>query len=258
MIFDTHTHLNVKDFAGEEKEVIERAVASGVSEMAIVGFDKKTIQKACFLAKKFPNLYSIIGWHPTEAGSFQRKVEVWLINEMVSSKKVIACGEIGLDYHWMKDSKEMQEKVFRRQLAIARELKKPVVIHTRKATNDTYRILKDEGVPYSGVMHSFSDNVEWMKRFLDLGMLISLSGVVTFKKSEDVHKIAKKVPITKLLVETDAPYLTPVPFRGKRNEPGYARYVVEEIAKLRNISWKEVAKQTKENAHNLFKLGKYA
>jgi TatD DNase family protein len=149
----------------------------------------------------------------------------------------------------------VQEKVFRRQLAIARELEMPVVIHTRKAMYDTYRILKDEGIPNGGIMHSFSGDTEWMKRFLDLGMLISLSGVVTFKKAVDVHQVAKKVPITKLLVETDAPYLTPVPFRGKRNEPGYARYVVERIAKLRNVPWQEVAKQTSQNTHRLFNLG---
>ncbi|MDR0614941.1 MAG: TatD family hydrolase [Lactobacillales bacterium] len=258
MIFDTHTHLNVKEFEGEEQDVIERAHKLGVTEMAIVGFDRDTIQRSFFLVEEFVNLYSIVGWHPTKARNFKKEIENWLFKEITSHQKVVGLGEIGLDYHWMKDPKKVQESVFRRQLAMARELKKPVIIHTREALEDTYRILKDEGVPNGGIMHSFSGDMEWMRKFLDLGMFISLSGVVTFKKGEEVHKVAKEVPITQLLVETDAPFLTPVPYRGKRNEPGYARYVVEKIANLREMPWQEVAKQTTKNAHRLFSLGENA
>jgi TatD DNase family protein len=255
MIFDTHTHLNVPEFAGEEKEVIARADGLGVTEMAIVGFDKPTIEGSLRLSKEFENLYSIIGWHPTEAGSYTKEVEKNL-QELLTTDKVVALGEIGLDYHWMEDPKEVQEKVFRRQIAIAREMGLPFSVHTRDALEDTYRIMKDEHVQdVGGIMHSFSGDTEYMKKFLDLGMHISLSGVVTFKKTFDLHEVAKVVPLDKLLVETDAPYLAPVPYRGKRNEPGYTRYTVERIAELREVAWEDLAKATTHNAHKLFKLG---
>ncbi|MDR0922194.1 MAG: TatD family hydrolase [Lactobacillales bacterium] len=255
MIFDTHTHLNVPEFAGEEEEVIARANELGVTEMAIVGFDTPTIEKSLELSHDYENLYSIIGWHPTEAGSYTKEIEKRLQN-LLTTSKVVALGEIGLDYHWMEEPKDVQEKVFRRQLAIAREMKLPFSVHTRDALEDTYRIMKDEKVgEIGGIMHSFSGDVEWMKKFLDLGMHISLSGVVTFKKAEELHEVAKVVPLDSLLVETDAPYLTPVPYRGKRNEPGYTRYTVERIAELREMPWEEVATQTTKNAHKLFRLG---
>ncbi|MDR3157046.1 MAG: TatD family hydrolase [Lactobacillales bacterium] len=254
MIFDTHTHLNAFEFEGEASDAIRRAHELQVNEMAVVGFDFKTIQKSLSLASDFSEIVSIIGWHPTEASSFNSKIESWLMKEVFSHDKVVGYGEIGLDYHWMNDKKSVQERVFRRQLAIARELRKPVSIHTRDAMDDTYCILKEEGVPFGGIMHSFSGDVEWMKRFLDLGMTISLSGVVTFKKAIEVHEVAKVVPLESLVVETDAPYLTPVPFRGQRNEPGYTRYVVEKIAKLKGIDWEEVAKATRRNAYCLFGL----
>lgn len=254
MIFDTHTHLNVLEFEGEVSDTIKRAHKLQVDKMAVVGFDLETIKKSLVLASEFSEIVSIIGWHPTEAGNFNSKIESWLMKEISSHDKVVGYGEIGLDYHWMNDEKNVQERVFRRQLAVARELRKPVSIHTRDAMDDTYLILKEEGVPFGGIMHSFSGNVEWMKRFLDLGMTISLSGVVTFKRAIELHEVAKVVSLENLVVETDAPYLTPVPFRGQRNEPGYTRYVVEEIAKLRSIDWKEVAKATRKNAYRLFGL----
>lgn len=255
MIFDTHTHLNVAQFSEDIPETIERAKELGVSEMAIVGFDYPTIEKSLELSRDYDNLYSIIGWHPTEAGSYDKEVEAHL-QEHLTLPKVVALGEIGLDYHWMEDPKDVQEKVFRRQIAMAREMNLPISIHTRDAMEDTYAILKDEGIhDIGGIMHSFSGDTEWMKRFLDLGMHISLSGVVTFKKAIEVQEVAQAVPMDKLLIETDAPYLAPVPYRGKRNEPGYTRYVAEKVAELRGCQWEEVAKQTQENAHRLFRLG---
>jgi len=254
LIFDTHTHLNVPEFVGIEEEVIKRAKDLAVTEMAIVGFDENSVKSSLNLAEKYSNLYSIIGWHPTEAKSYHQNIEKWLFDLIATNSRVVGVGEIGLDYHWMKDSQDIQEKLFRRQIAIARELKKPITIHTRDAMDDTYRILRDEGVENGGIMHSFSGNLEWMKKFIDLGMHISFSGVVTFKKAVELAEAAKNCPQNWLLVETDAPYLTPVPFRGKRNEPGYTRYVVEKIAKLKNVPWEEVARQTTQNAHNLFRL----
>lgn len=254
MIFDSHTHLNAEQFNDDIPETVARAQELGVTEMAVVGFDTETISKSLQLNQTYEGIYSIIGWHPTEAGSYTKEIETDLI-EKLTLPKVVALGEIGLDYYWMEDPKEVQAKVFQRQIAIAKEMNLPISIHTRDAIEDTYKILKEADIrEIGGIMHSFSGSDEWAKRFLDLGMHISFSGVVSFKKATDVQAAAKIVPTDKLLVETDAPYLAPVPYRGKRNEPGYTRYVVEKIAELRNLPWEEVAALTRNNAHQLFRI----
>ncbi|EOW1883618.1 TatD family hydrolase [Enterococcus hirae] len=254
MIFDSHTHLNAEQFNDDIPETIERAKELGVTKMAVVGFDTPTIEKSLQLSHDYSNIYSIIGWHPTEAGSYTRDIEKKL-QEQLTMPKVVALGEIGLDYYWMEDPKEVQAEVFRRQIAIAKEMNLPISIHTREALADTYQILKEEDIrDIGGIMHSFSGDFEWAKRFLDLGMHISFSGVVTFKKAQDVQEAATHVPLDRLLVETDAPYLAPVPYRGKRNEPGYTRYTVEKIAELRHLPVEEVALQTWKNAHRLFRI----
>lgn len=254
MIFDSHTHLNAIQFNEDIPETMARAKELGVSRMAVVGFDTASIDKSLALSQEYSEIYSIIGWHPTEAGSYTPIIEAQ-IQENLTKPKVVALGEIGLDYHWMEDPKEVQERVFRRQIAVAKEMSLPISIHTREALEDTYRILKDEKVhTIGGIMHSFSGDEEWAKRFLDLGMHISFSGVVTFKKALDVQHAAASVPLDRLLVETDAPYLAPVPYRGKRNEPGYTRYVVEKIAELRSRSFTEIAQQTYQNANALFRI----
>lgn len=220
--------------------------------MAVVGFDYPTIEKTKKLSQEYDNIYSIVGWHPTEAGSYNKEVESYLQKEL-DKAKVVALGEIGLDYHWMEDPKDVQEKIFRRQIAIAREMGLPFSVHNREAMEDTYRILKDEKIKdIGGIMHSFNGDYEWAQRFLDLGMHLSYSGVVTFKKTLDVQEAAQKMPFDRMLVETDAPYLAPVPYRGKQNEPGYTRYVVEKIAELKELSVEDVAIQTTKNAHKLF------
>lgn len=254
MIFDSHTHLNVEQFNEDIPETIQRAKELGVTEMAVVGFDTATIEKSLALSQQYKEIQSIIGWHPTEAGSYTPAIEKNL-QELLTTPKVVALGEIGLDYYWMEDPKDVQDRVFRRQIAIAKEMNLPISIHTRDAMEDTYKILKEEDIrDIGGIMHSFSGDPEWMKKFLDMGMHISLSGVVTFKKAIEVQDVAKAVPLDRLLVETDAPYLAPVPYRGKRNEPGYTRYVAEKIAELREVPFEEIAKQTTDNAHRLFRL----
>ena len=254
MIFDSHTHLNVEQFNDDIPEAIDRANELGVTKMAVVGFDTPTIDKSLQLSHDYSNIYSIIGWHPTEAGSYTNEIEVKL-QDQLTTPKVVALGEIGLDYHWMEDPKEIQDRVFRRQIAIAKEMNLPISIHTREALEDTYAILKEEDIrDIGGIMHSFSGDFEWAKRFLDLGMHLSFSGIVTFKKATDVQEAAMNVPLDRLLVETDAPYLAPVPYRGKRNEPGYTRYTVEKIAELRELTVEEVAEYTWKNTHRLFRL----
>lgn len=256
MIFDSHTHLNAEQFNEDIPETIERAKELGVTEMAVVGFDTPTIEKSLELSQQYKEIQSIIGWHPTEAGSYTPEIEKKL-QQLLTTPKVVALGEIGLDYYWMEDPKEVQDRMFRRQIAIAKEMKLPISIHTRDAMEDTYKILKEEDIrDIGGIMHSFSGDPEWMERFLDMGMHISLSGVVSFKKALEVQEVAKVVPLDCLLVETDAPYLAPVPYRGKRNEPGYTRYVVEKIAELRDMPFEEIATQTTNNAHRLFRLAK--
>ena len=255
MLFDSHTHLNAEQFNDEIPETVERAKELGVTEMAVVGFDAPTIEKSLALSQTYEGIYSIIGWHPTEAGSYTKEIEEKLIQQL-TLPKVVALGEIGLDYHWMEDPKDVQDKVFRRQIAIAKEMNLPISIHTREALEDTYKVLKEEDIrSIGGIMHSFSGDDEWAKRFLDLGMHVSFSGVVTFKNAPEVQAAAKVVPLDKLLVETDAPYLAPMPYRGKRNEPGYTRYVAEKIAELRDLPLAEIAQQTTENAHRLFRIG---
>ncbi|MHC5269439.1 TatD family hydrolase [Enterococcus sp. LJL98] len=252
MIFDSHTHLNAQQFQDEIPEIIQRAKEMAVTEMAVVGFDTPTIEKSLALSQAYDFIYSIIGWHPTEAGSYTPAIEKTL-QEQLTQPKVVALGEIGLDYYWMEDPKDVQARVFSRQIAIAKEMNLPISIHTRDAMADTYQLLKENKIhAIGGIMHSFSGDEEWAKRFLDLGMHLSFSGVVTFKKALDVQAAAKMVPFDRLLVETDAPYLAPVPYRGKRNEPGYTRFVVEKIAELRGQSFEEVAQQTTKNAHELF------
>lgn len=252
-LFDTHTHLNAEQFEGIESEIIQQALAQQVAYMAVVGFDQKTIEKSLDLSQKFANLISVIGCHPTNANHYTQDFEKQLEQQLELSR-VKMLGEIGLDYYWDSAPKDVQEKVFRRQIAIAKEHNLPITIHNREATEDTYRILKDEGIPQAGgIMHSFGGTAYQAEQFLDLGMHLSFSGVVTFKKAEEVRQAAKIVPIERLLIETDAPYLAPVPYRGKRNEPAYVKYVAEMLAQVREISLEEIAYQTTKNAGELFK-----
>lgn len=254
MLFDTHTHLNVEQFKEDEEEVIERAKEQGVSRMAVVGFDHPTIKKSLDLSKKYKEIYSIIGWHPTEAGSYDAEVEK-MLTELVEKENIIALGEMGLDYHWMDDPKEIQIESFRKQIRLAKKLNLPIVVHNRESTEDVYRVLKEENIEkIGGIMHSFNLSPKWLEKFLALGMHISFSGVVTFKNAAEVKESAKLVPLEKLLIETDAPYLSPEPNRGKRNEPAYVAFVAKEIAELRGLSFDELARITNENAMKLFKI----
>jgi len=253
-IFDTHTHLNVEEFAGREAEELQLAAEMGVSKINIVGFDRPTIERALELADSYDQLYATIGWHPTEAGTYYGAVEAYLLDKL-RHPKVVALGEIGLDYHWMTAPKDVQERVFRRQIQLSKDLNLPFVVHTRDALEDTYEIIRSESVgPRGGIMHSFSGSLEWAEKFVELGMTISFSGVVTFKKATDIQEAARELPLDKILVETDAPYLAPVPKRGRENKTAYTRYVVEKIAELRGLPVEEVAQATYDNAKKVFGL----
>lgn len=253
-IFDTHTHLNVEAFEGRVEEELALAKEMGVTTHNVVGFDRPTIGKALELADRYPEIYATIGWHPTEAGSYTQEIENWLVSQL-SHPKVIALGEIGLDYYWMEDPKEVQFEVFKKQIQLSKDHDLPFVVHTRDALQDTYTVIKEAGVgPRGGIMHSFSGTLEEAQAFIDLGMHISFSGVVTFKKSTDLQEAARHLPLDKILVETDAPYLAPVPKRGRENRTAYTCYVVDMLADLRGVTAAEIAVATTENAKRLFRL----
>lgn len=253
-IFDTHTHLNVDNFLGKEDEELALAKELGVTYHNVVGFDQETIAGALALANKYPEIYATIGWHPTEAGAYNQDIEDMIISNL-KHPKVIALGEIGLDYYWMEDPKAVQIEVFERQIQVSKDHNLPFVVHTRDALEDTYDVIKAAGIgPAGGIMHSYSGSLEMAEKFVELGMMISFSGVVTFKKATDIREAAQRLPLDKILVETDAPYLAPVPKRGRENRTAYTRYVVDKVAELRGLSVEELAQATSDNARRIFKL----
>lgn len=253
-IFDSHTHLNDTPYAGKEADYVQQAKDLGVVEMAIVGSDTTLNAGAMRLAAQFPNLYAIVGWHPESSKDYTQEAEDLMVSQL-AVPKTVALGEIGLDYHWDTSPREIQRRVFRRQLAIAREQHMPVSIHSRDAFEDTYAILHEAHLEeFGGIMHSFTGDAEWAKKFLDLGMYVSYSGIVSFKNAPEEHQSVKVIPEDRLLVETDAPYLTPTPFRGKPNQPAYTHYVVDAVAKFREDTAEHIAAITRANAHRIFGL----
>lgn len=254
MLFDTHAHLNAHQFAEDEAEVIKRAQEAGVSNMVVVGFDKETIQSAIRIAETYDFIYAAIGWHPVDAIDMKEEDLKWM-EELANHPKVVALGEMGLDYYWDKSPKEVQQEVFRKQIRLAKKVKLPIIIHNREATQDIITILKEEGAAeVGGIMHCFSGSVETAKECIAMNFLISLGGPVTFKNAKKPKEVASEVPLEKLLIETDCPYLAPHPYRGKRNEPAYVKLVAEQIAELKGISYEEVARQTSLNAKKLFQI----
>jgi len=255
-IIDTHCHLNDKRFAKDMTATIERARAQGVGEMIVIGLDKKTGMRALELAETYDGLYVALAWHPVDVIDCTEEDKVWL-DSMLTHPKVVAVGETGLDYHWDKSPKDIQETFFRWHLERAQAHGLPFIIHDRDAHEDTLAILRqfaDKYGPLKGVMHSYAGGAAMLKDFLDLGLYISVSGVVTFNNADNIKEMVPLVPGDRLLLETDAPYLTPVPFRGKRNEPAYTYYTAEAVAKLRGEPLAELAKMTSENARTLFNL----
>jgi TatD DNase family protein len=252
MLFDTHVHLNIEQFDEDREEVIQRAKAAGVEKMVVVGFDHETIPKAIALAEAHDFIYAAVGWHPVDAIDFTDDDLLWL-EELTRHKKVVALGEMGLDYHWDKSPKDVQKDVFRKQIALAKKVNLPIIIHNREATEDVIALLQEEHAEeVGGIMHCFAGDVEHVKPCLDMNFYISLGGPVTFKNAKAPKEVAKIVPADRLLVETDCPFLAPHPNRGKRNEPAYVRLVAEQIAELRETSIETVEQQTTANALRLF------
>ncbi|MCA1322057.1 TatD family hydrolase [Bacillus tianshenii] len=252
MLFDTHVHLNADQYEEDLQEVIDRARNEEVMNMVVVGFDRKTIQKAMELVEEYDFIYAAVGWHPVDAIDMTEEDLLW-IEELASHEKVVAIGEMGLDYHWDKSPKDIQKEVFRKQIQLAKRVKLPIVIHNRDATADVVQILKEEDAKeVGGIMHCFTGSLEVAKECMEMNFYISFGGPVTFKNAKKPKEVVKEIPLDMLLIETDCPYLTPHPYRGKRNEPGYVRFVAEEIAALRGMSVEEVAEKTTANAKKLF------
>lgn len=254
MLIDTHVHLNADQYDEDLQEVIDRALEEGIDRMFVVGFDTNTIERTMKLIDQHDFIYGIIGWHPVDAIDCTEERLQW-IEELSKHPKIIGIGEMGLDYHWDKSPKDIQKEVFRKQIALAKRVQLPIIIHNREATQDCVDILKEENASeVGGIMHSFSGSNEIADEILKMNFYISLGGPVTFKNAKQPKEVAQHVPLDRLLVETDAPYLSPHPYRGKRNEPARVKLVAEQIAELRGISYEEVCKATTENAERLFEL----
>lgn len=254
MLTDSHTHLNAEQFNEDQDEVIERARDAGVTRIVNVGFNRETIPSSIALAERYDFIYSTVGWHPVDAIDMMPGDLEW-IEELCKHEKVVAIGEIGLDYYWDKSPKDVQQRVFREQIRLARKLGMPIVIHNRDAHQDILHILKEEKAEeVGGIMHCFSGSWETAKQCLDMNFHISFGGPVTFKNAKQPKEVLAQVPLDRLLIETDAPYLTPHPFRGKRNETGYVRLVAETAAEIRGMTLEEIAEITTNNAIRLLGL----
>ncbi|AQQ51708.1 TatD family hydrolase [Planococcus lenghuensis] len=254
MFIDTHVHLNADQYDEDLNEVIQRALDQQVNTMVVVGFDRKTIERAIELADNYDFIYATIGWHPVDAIDCTDEDLKW-IEKLAAHPKVVGIGETGLDYHWDKSPKEIQQEVFRKQIALAKRVSLPIIIHNREATADVLHILQEENAKEAGgIMHCFAGTPEEAQESIDMNFKISLGGPVTFKNAKQPKEVAKAVALEHLLIETDAPYLAPHPYRGKRNEPSYVPLVAEEIARLKELSIEEVAKATTENARKFFGL----
>lgn len=251
MLIDSHVHLDDEMFDQDRDAVILRAKEAGVCCMINIGADMLSSARAVSLASQYPEIYAAVGIHPHDAEKMakedEKQLAVW-----TGFDKVVAVGEIGLDYYYDLSPREIQKKVFIRQLDIARQMHMPVVIHNRDAHGDTMNILKREGQGLTGVIHCFSGSLEMAEELIKMGWYIGFDGPVTFKNAARLPEIAAKIPLERILIETDSPYLTPVPFRGKRNEPSYVRLVAERIAELRGMYTDDFCRAAAQNTCNLF------
>ena len=253
MLVDSHCHLDFPDLADRLPEVLQRMQDNQVDLAVCIGVNLEDFPKVLALAEAQANLFATVGVHP-EYTDVEEPSEERLV-ALAAHPKVIAIGETGLDYYWQKDKPEWQRARFRTHIRAAKACGKPLVVHTRDSAADTLRLLQEEGADVvGGVMHCFTESWEIATQALDLGFYLSFSGIVTFKNAAIVKEVAQKCPLDRMLVETDAPYLAPVPYRGKQNQPAYVRHVAEEVARLRDLAFEEVAQATTDNFHRLFKI----
>jgi len=254
MLIDSHAHLEMSDYDADRDAVIKRALDQGIEKIITIGIGMKECEQALALARAYPFIYAALGLHPHNAKRDSSRLFDF-IKERAGNEKVVALGEMGLDFYKNWSPQQDQIRCFHEQLSLARELKLPVIIHDRDAHAETVAILKEEQArDIGGVIHCFSGDYRMASECIDMGFYISIPGTVTFKNAATLHEMVKKLPLERLLIETDAPFLTPHPFRGKRNEPAYVRYVADKIAEIKKLPLEEVARATTENAINLFRL----
>ncbi len=252
MLVDSHCHLDFPDLAERLPEVLQRMQDNGVGCAVCIGVNLEDLPRVLAVAEQDERLFASVGVHPEYTDVEEPTVERLLA--LASHPKVIAIGETGLDYYWQKDKPEWQRARFRTHIEAAKRCAKPLVIHTRDSAADTLRLMREEGADAAGgVMHCFTEDWEIAQQALDLGFYLSFSGIVTFKNAAQVKEIAQKCPLDRILVETDSPYLAPVPYRGKPNQPAYVLHVAEEIARLRQLSTEQLAAATSDNFFRLFK-----
>lgn len=253
MLFDTHAHYDAEQFDADRDEVLAGLPRRGVSLVVNPGCDLPSSRKAMELAERYPFLYAAVGYHPESCGPY-REEELDLIREMAKHPKVVAIGEIGLDYYWEENPpKELQQQVFRAQMALAEELDLPVIVHDREAHADSLAIVK-EFPKVRGVFHCFSGSAEMAKELVKLGWMLSFTGVLTYQNARKAVEAAGAVPLDRLMIETDSPYMAPVPHRGKRNDSGYVVHICEKLAEIHGISTEECAAITLENGKRFFNI----
>lgn len=255
-LFDSHCHLNDEKFDEDRENLIQELFKSGIEKFINAGYSVESSKKALEIANKYSGIYTTCGISPNDIEENLENINIELekIEELAHNEKVVAIGEIGLDYHWNTLNKDLQKHAFIEQIKIANKLELPIVIHTREAVCDTLEILKKNPVNKKGVFHCCPLNPELVKEALKLGFYISFAGPVTFKNSKNAEEIINLVPLDKMLIETDSPYLAPEPKRGTRNDPRNVKYVAEKIATVKGIDAEEVAKITYENACTLFNI----
>lgn len=251
MYFDSHAHYNDEQFDTDRDELLKVMQSNSVSYIINAGTDISSSLFSIELAKKYPFVYAAVGIHPEDVHKNESLVE---IKKLATHEKVIAIGEIGLDYYWDTSTKEKQIEYFKNQLHLANELNLPVIIHDRDAHQDTLNILKEIPVNKKGILHCYSGSVEMAREFLKLGYYLGFGGSSTFKNAKNVIEVITEVPNDRFLIETDAPYMTPVPFRGKRNNSMYLKYVVEKIAEIKELTPKQIEDLSENNAKILFNI----
>ena len=251
MIFDSHAHYDSSKFDEDRHELLSSMQEHGVGTIVNSGADWDSVTEVVELAEKYPCVYAAVGLHPDEVGALNEE-RFSYVKSQCQHEKVVAVGEIGLDYYWDNEAHDVQEKWFIRQLELARELDLPVIIHSRDAAEDTLKIMKEHARGLRGVIHCFSYSKELAREYIKMGFYIGVGGVVTFNNGKKLKEIVEEIPLERILLETDCPYLAPVPFRGKRNSSLYLPYIAEEIAKIKGITYDEVVAQTEQNGKMLF------
>ena len=253
MLVDTHCHLDWNAFEADRDEVIKRAIDSGVTRLLTIGVDVPSSRRAVELAAQYAEVYAAVGVHPNDCADFDAAM-LQEVRALAQQPKVIAIGEIGLDYYWHKVDHDVQARAFQVQLELAAELNKPVIVHSREAAADTIGVLEQftqHAARLTGTLHSYFDDLAIMQRAFDIGFYCGVTGPITFKKSDREREIVRHAPLDRLLIETDAPFLTPVPHRGQRNEPAYVRHVAAMIAQIKELTVNAVAQQTTQNANQM-------